>query len=293
MNTSPYEKGLFLSHILKKSREHILTHPDIYPVEYSQSEIAKGEFNRVNLTKRQQKQYRAMAARRLKNEPLAYILGHKEFYDLDFKVTPATLIPRPETEHLVEEVIKLKPKNSTLIDIGTGSGNIIISIAYNMKHITYNRINFYGIDISSKALKIAKYNAKRHKLDKKIKFIKSDLLDHFIKHQPLNIKRLIIIANLPYLSEKIYNSAMPDVKNYEPKTALLGGKDGLDYYEKLFKQIKTLKKNCYMFYVTCYMEISPEQKTKMEKIIKKYFPGSKPEFSKDLAGKWRIAGFSI
>lgn len=263
----PYEQELILAHILKKSREYVLTHPDIA------------------LTKHQQKQYRNMAARRLKNEPLAYILGHKEFYGLDFKVSPQTLIPRPETELLIEEVLRLKPKNSFIIDVGTGSGNIIISLSKNIKE----KNTYFGVDISEKALAVAKYNARKHKVYRKIRFIKSDLMDHFIKYRPLNIKQLIIVANLPYLSEKIYNSTMPDVKNHEPKIALYGGSDGLEYYKRLFKQIQIIKENCYMLHVSCYMEISPEQKKKLSKIAKKDFPGCKIGFKKDLGGKWRIA----
>jgi release factor glutamine methyltransferase len=278
----PLEQELILSHILKKSREYVLTHPEI------------------QLSKKQEQLFATMSARRLKNEPMAYILGRKEFYGLDFKVTRHTLIPRPETELLVEELIKLKHKNCTIIDIGTGSGNIIISIAKNLKFRISN-LKFIGVDISSKALKIAKYNAKKHGVDKKIRFFKSNLLNYFLNNltiKPFN--NLIIVANLPYLSNKIYNSAKSDVKNFEPKIALSGGDDGLDHYKNLFKQIKTLKKNCSMFHaclsgrqVLCYMEISPEQKNELSEIIKRCFPKSKPKFQKDMAQKWRIAYFSI
>jgi len=243
----------------------------------------------MRLNKKQKQLLHKMSARRLKNEPLAHILGHKEFYGLDFKVTRHTLIPRPETELLVEEIIKLRPKNSTIIDVGTGSGNIIISLCKNIK----NKNNYYGIDISEKALRVAKYNTRKHGVDKKIIFIKGDLLKPFILNSKFEIRNFIIVANLPYLSNKIYNSAKPDVKNFEPKIALSGGDNGLDYYKKLFKQIKTLKENCFMFHVLCYMEISPEQKLKLEKMVQKYFPGSKLAFQKDLARKWRIASFSI
>jgi release factor glutamine methyltransferase len=238
-----------------------------------------------------------MIAGRLKNEPLAYILSHQGFYGLDFKVSRHTLIPRPETELLVEEIVKTKPKNSIIIDVGTGSGNIIISLCKSIE----NKNTYYGADISPKALQIAKYNAKRHKLNSKIKFIKSDLLNYFLNNltiKPFN--NLIIVANLPYLSEKIYNCVSKDIKKYEPKIALLGGYNGLDCYKKLFKQIKIIKKSCYVLpaspaggRVTCYVEISPEQKPKLEKILKKYFPKSRLKFQKDLAKKWRVVEFSI
>jgi release factor glutamine methyltransferase len=266
-----YEQELILSHILKKSREHVLTHPE------------------MRLDKKQEQSLHKMSVRRVKNEPLAYILSHKEFYGLDFKVTRHTLIPRPETELIVEEIIKSKPKNNTIIDVGTGSGNIIISLCKNIR----NKNNYYGIDISPKALRVAKYNAKKNKVGKRIKFIKSDLLDYFIKHQLLNIKQLIIVANLPYLSKEIYKNTLPDVKNYEPKIALLSKKEGMYHHQKLFNQIKTLKNNCSMINIRCLIEFSPEQKLKLEKLVQKYFPGSKPDFQKDLAWKWRIASFSI
>lgn len=273
------EQELILAHILKKSREYVLAHPEI------------------KLNKLQQKKYQNMIKRRLKNEPLAYILGHQGFYGLDFKVNRHTLIPRPETEHLVDAVIdKLKlvsRKRIIIIDIGTGSGNIIISIAHNTKHMAHNKINFYGTDISTRALKIAKYNAKKYVLNKKIKFIRGDLLNPFIQNSKLKIQNYIIVANLPYLSKKIYNSAKKNVKNYEPKSALYGGTDGLDYYKKLFKQIKILMNNRYALCVTCYAEISPEQKNKLEKTIKHNFPDSPMEFKKDLAQKWRMVQVEI
>lgn len=294
----PFELSLILAHILKKSREYVLAHPEVHPMEYSAAPSRQGRiFHGVKLTNLQQKKYRSLVARRLKNEPMAYILGEKGFYGLDFKVNRHTLIPRPETEYIVELVTQnINPGgNYTVIDVGTGSGNIITSIAYSIKHIAYNKISFYGVDINNEALKIAKTNAKKYKLGKKIKFIKSDLLTKFIRDTKYEIQNtnLIIVANLPYLSKKIYDSAPADVKNYEPKTALYGGKDGLDYYRKLFNQIKLLKKNCHMLRVSCYMEFSPEQKNLLAGLIKKYFPISQSQFKKDLAGKWRIASFKI
>lgn len=268
---------LIIAHILKKTREFILAH-----LEYKLN-----KFQISNLIRRG-----GQISRRMRGEPLAYILGHKEFFGLDFKVNRHTLIPRPETEMLVEEVLKLQPKNSTLIDVGAGSGNIIISLIKNLK--TKNK--FIATDISAQALKIAKYNAKRHKVDKNIAFLKSDLLKNKKLTDNLTMRQcgnLIIIANLPYLSEKIYNSTARDVKNYEPKSALASGIDGLDHYGKLLQQIKKLKKDCFMFHASCFMEISPEQKPALQKIAGSVLPGAKLEFMKDLAGKWRICKIVI
>jgi release factor glutamine methyltransferase len=267
-----FEQQLILAHILKKSREYVLAHPEI------------------ELTQAQKRLFERLINRRKKHEPLAYILGRKEFYGLDFELTKHTLIPRPETELLVEEIINSKPKNKTIIDIGTGSGNIIITLAENIK----DQNNYFAIDVSKKALAIAKLNAKKHKVDKKIKFIESDLLKNKKMLGHLAMKQCndaIIIANLPYLSKHIYSSAMPDVKNFEPKSALLSGEEGLDHYKKLFSQIKKLEtKNRRLKTI---LEISPEQKTKITPIIKKVFPRANIFFKKDLAGKWRMVSFEI
>lgn len=267
---------LIISHILKKPREFVLAHPE--------ARVAPNYELRI-------KNY---ANRRMRGEPLAYILGHKEFYGLDFKVDENTLIPRPETELLVEIVHnKLTTNNqqpTTIIDIGTGSGNIIISMAHNMRHGTWNNFKFYGIDISTKALQIAKQNAKTHKVDKKIKFICGNLLEPVIKSKIVNHKsKIIILANLPYLSREIYNSTPVSVKKYEPKSALYSSKAGLNHYEKLLQQIKKLQKSCSLFHVSCFMELSPEQKTPLNKLAKKHLPHAKIAFYKDLSGRWRIA----
>ncbi|HLN18783.1 MAG TPA: hypothetical protein VK255_01270, partial [Patescibacteria group bacterium] len=133
---------------------------------------------------------------------------------------------------------------------------------------------------------IAKLNAKKNKVGKKLKFIKSDLLKKFLRHTGNKMRDNIIIANLPYLSKKIYSQTPPDVKNFEPKSALLSGKHGLDHYEKLFIQMKSLKdKNSKL---KAFLEISPEQKTIINRLIKNHFPQAQISYKKDLSGKWRM-----
>lgn len=184
----------------------------------------------------------------------------------------------------MEKAIKSKPRNNIIVDIGTGSGNIIIALAKKLKDAE----GFIAIDISEKALRVAKQNAKIHAVNRKIKFLKGDLLSPIISNlQLVTGKRIVIVANLPYLSKSIYASAPPSVRKFEPRMALLSGRDGLANYKKLFLQIKLLVIN-YELRVTTFIEISPEQKKKLGKLARDIFPAAKIAFYKDLAGKWRI-----
>lgn len=263
---------LIIANSLAKTREFVLTHPEHKPTG---AQIAK-----IN----------SFAHRRGKHEPLAYILGYKEFYGLNFKVTTNTLIPRPETELLVEEAIqevRSKQKELRIIDIGTGSGCIIISIAKEFKNIS---AEFYGIDISRNALQVAKKNSKTHNVEKKITFLKGNLLEPIIKTGKLsvaNCQPLIILANLPYLDSEWKNLLKStDTKGlkFEPSIALYAGKDGLDAYRKLSEQIIKLKERT-KIPMTIFCEIGHTQKKEMEKI---FSFADKISFKKDLSGKWRV-----
>ncbi|MFA6790015.1 MAG: peptide chain release factor N(5)-glutamine methyltransferase, partial [Parcubacteria group bacterium] len=249
--------------------------------------------------------------RRMKHEPIAYITGHKEFYGLDFEVNKHTLIPRPETELIVDLVLKqatsdkgqentgITKKNKKLsdtryaiCDIGTGSGNIIVSIAKRLESKNNNH-ELYGIDVSRMALKIARKNSKRHNVARNIKFIHGSLLSPLTeKLTKLKLDKLIIAANLPYLSKKIYASSPKDVSKYEPGSSLYSENYGLAHYEKLLKQISERFAICDLRFAI-FFEISPEQKNKLEKIIKNYFPKAKVKFYKDLAGKRRVCKITI
>jgi len=277
---APLDMELLFSFVLKKTREFVLAHP-----EYA-------------IFKNQELRIRNYAERRIKHEPMAYILGKKEFYGLDFKVNNNTLIPRPETELLVdlalEEVrilLRNKLRNINIIDIGTGSGNIIISLAKQWTSNVPNRhsMSLFGIDISKKALLAAEQNAKAHKLGNKIKFLHGNLLGPVIGNWKLEIgnSRTIVLANLPYLSSRIYASAPKDVKLYEPKTALYSPRKGLNHYINLLKQAKKLPP------ASLFLEISPEQKSFLQKIIKQILPSTKSTFHKDLAGKWRVCKIKL
>jgi release factor glutamine methyltransferase len=272
---------LLIAHSLGKTREFVLTHP-----EY---ELSADKFSII----------KDLIKRRIKHEPIAYLTGHKEFYGLEFIVNKNTLIPRPETEMMVEQTLDLLNNQfhdkTMVIDVGTGSGCIITSIAHNIYYETSDtkqrrNIEFFGSDISKDALLIAKKNAKANGLNKKIKFLNGSMLDPFIRNSKFEIRnsRMIILANLPYLSKEIFSSSPIDVKKYEPKSALYSPKEGLKHYQDLLLQIQELKKKHSNISITCLMEISPEQKKKLSQIIKKLFLSAKILFIKDLAKKWRI-----
>jgi len=281
---------LIISLVIKKPREFILAHPEYELVESLKLKVER------------------LIARRVKGEPLAYILGRKEFYGLEFKVNKNTLIPRPETEmmidyitHNMEHKIRGKKESIIFIDVGTGSGCIIIALA---KKILNNEsrimparqcqasagenYEFIGIDISGSALNIARQNAKLNGVNKNIKFLRSNLLNPLIKNLKLKIKnsRMVIMANLPYLTPaQIKNS--PSIK-YEPKLALDAGRDGLKYYKSLFNQLKKIHNS---YYVLC--EINPSQTSKIKKIIKNNFPAAKIQIKKDLRGLNRLAVINL
>ncbi len=213
--------------------------------------------------------------KRLENYSFAHIAKEKEFYNLKFLVNSNTLIPRADSELLVDITLNyLKEnnlKNPNIIDIGTGTGCLILSIANN-----HPKANYYATDISNKALKVAKTNARKLKLKDTITFKQSNLLNN-IKNTTFDI----IVSNLPYLTKG-------QMKEYsiqkEPKTALLGNKDGLEYYTKLLKQINNYTKEKHLI----LLEIDPQQKDKIKEIIQKYLPKGKIQFHKDLQGNTRV-----
>jgi release factor glutamine methyltransferase len=259
------EAGILLSAVTKKTREYIISHPD------------------ETLSFREVFVFKNMVNKRLSGYSSAVIIGHKWFYGFDFLVNKKVLIPRPETELMVEKVIQevrsRKSEIKNLIDIGTGTGCIIISL---VKNLPKEDIKFYGLDISKKALIIARKNAKQNNVDSCINFLYSDLLniiDKYIFDEPT-----IITANLPYLTlEQVKNS--PTIQK-EPRLALLAGADGLDCYRLLFKQINERKINSGL---VIFCEIDETQKDSMAELIRQDFPSSNFELIKDLGGHYRLA----
>lgn len=269
------ESELLLSFVLKKSKEFLYAHPE------------------TKLTAKQLKTFQTLANRRTKDEPIAYILGYKDFYGLRFKVTKDTLIPRPETEWLVDKALELIPllaspmpreekvvntphnlggvkvgaknKEVKILDVGTGSGCIAVSIKKHLKNS-----NVTGIDVSSKALNVAKYNARKHKT--KISFINSNLFSKL-----KNNKFDIIIANLPYVPIQDYQKLKNNLK-YEPKSAITDNTNDFKIYKKFFEQAKkyiNLKS-------TILLEIDSKAKKFITTFTKQFLPNYKPLFYKDL-----------
>lgn len=175
------------------------------------------------LTSQQEADLEAMLSRRLKYEPMQYILGHCEFMGLDFKVNGNTLIPRPDTECLVEYVLNYIKENNakTVLDIGTGSGAVIISLA------ALGNIEGIGADISEGALMVARENAVINHVEDKVNFIKSDLFENITGGFD------IIVSNPPYIESGVIPTLGSNVKDYEPVSALDGGSDGLNFYRAI------------------------------------------------------------
>ena len=169
-----------------------------------------------------------MAKRRLKHEPVSRILGTKEFYGRQFKISPAVLDPRPDTETLIDLALSATPKNLNfdILDIGTGTGAIIITMLC-------ERVNAFGIatDISSKALQIAEQNARNLKVNDRLQLIQTSWCD--------DINQLfdLIVSNPPYIASNKISQLAPDVKNHDPHLALDGGTDGLDPYREIARQV--------------------------------------------------------
>lgn len=169
--------------------------------------------------------------RRAKKEPMQYILGVCEFMSLDFIVTPDTLIPRPDTEILTQKVIDfVGDKQFKMLEIGTGSGCISVSCLKYCEHLKVD-----AVDISQGAINVAKRNSEKHNVDNRINFILMDILNNYPKGG-----YDIIVSNPPYIEEDVIPTLMPDVRDYEPISALVGGADGLDFYRRIVEKSKDI-----------------------------------------------------
>tara|TARA_Y100001970_G_scaffold87164_1_gene109993 strand:+ start:5972 stop:6814 length:843 start_codon:yes stop_codon:yes gene_type:complete len=223
------------------------------------------KLNRANLLlnlnnkikKNHKKTFFNLINRRKKNEPIAYILGYKEFWKKNFKINKSALIPRPDTEILVEQVLKELKKNDSkqILDIGTGSGCIILSVLNERK-----KSFGYGIDISKKAINLAKSNAKIQHISNRIKFLHSDIDNYnFGKYD-------LIVSNPPYIKLSDFSVLDNGIKFFEPNLALDGGVDGFSKIRKVIKKSSILAKKKGKL----VLEIGFNQKFETQKILKKY-----------------------
>lgn len=252
------DSQLIVSHYLKLPRWKLITEKDTEISEETVKEILK------------------LIEKRAKGVPVAYITKRKEFFGIKFYVDDRVLIPRPETEILVEKVLqKLKNKRGKIrgLDIGVGSGAISIALLKNIPDLT-----MYGTDVSDDALKVAEINARLRFVNNRLKLIKSNLFSNLNK----NIKFDFIVSNPPYISREDYLNLKIEVKN-EPKIALISGKKGLAFYERIISKSKE--------YLIEDGFLAVEIGYKQEKTVKNLFEKNKfkdIEVYKDLNGISRV-----
>jgi len=212
--------------------------------------------SKTHITKEVRQKYYNAIKRRVKNEPIAYITGKREFWSHNFLVNSFTLIPRPETELLIYKIVNyFKNKSINILDIGTGSGCILLSILKELKNA-----RGVGIDVSSKTIKIAKLNSNNLGLTNCSKLIVSDI------NKFNSGKYDLIVSNPPYIPYRNIRNLSKDIINYEPLVALNGGNDGLDLIKKvIYKSSKLLKKNGLLA-----IEIGNKQYTKVSNILNRF-----------------------
>lgn len=204
---------ILLAHALERDRTYSLTHPD---------ETLEGPAL---------DQFRALVEKRADGVPVQYLTNHQEFYGLDFVVSPEVFIPRPETELIVDEVLALNRKEDPLIiDVGTGSGCLAVTLA---AQLPGSRL--IALDLSESALKVAQINARRHDVEQRVWFLVGDLLSPLLPGAA-GRRADFIVANPPYISEIEFDALHREVRDYEPRIALLAGEDGLAIHRRLLSE---------------------------------------------------------
>jgi release factor glutamine methyltransferase len=241
-----HEAEIILANLLKRPRTYLLAHPE------------------KKLGWKLVRQFNQHIARRERGEPLAYIFGQTYFYKHEFLVDKRVLIPRPETEWLVEAAnatLKQNPEIGMIIDVGTGSGAIVLSIYKSLPPSRCREIKWLATDYSASALTVARLNARRLKVSRVV-FQRGDLLQPSLKKiSGLKVhKKVLLLANLPYLPNADYKKTPVEVFKFEPKQALVAGPDGLKFYNRLIKQVAKLKRE-----VICFFEIDPGQAAAIKK----------------------------
>jgi len=249
------------------------------------------------LTPKQEERFHTFIRRRAAFEPVAYIVGSKEFYKRRFQVNRFVLIPRPATESLVEHALSAasgpERDQTVFADIGTGSGAIAVTLA------AESRLPVFATDISRQAVAIAKTNATEHRVDDLVDVRQGNLIEPVVRvltsvssTHPDAIRRLVLCANLPYLTHFQVETGQREVRDFEPREALVAGQDGLDAYWDLFRQLKkhrqTLPKS-----LGVLIEIDPSQRQAVTDLICHDFTYAQPTVHKDLDGFDRIVASEL
>lgn len=267
------EAESLLAFLLKRDPSWPLAHPE--------AEVAPAIANA----------FATLIARRARRVPYAYLTGEKGFYGSSFVVTKGTLIPRPETETLVDAVLSFLSSRSkrsaaeesiSILDIGTGSGAIGLTLAAEIPHARVT-----AIDASEKALRVARLNAKRLKVGGRVKFLKYDILKPdrslvFARENRDGIR--IVTANLPYLPIDTWKRAQPEVRMHEPRLALVSGRDGLRHYRALFRQLARWKRPLALLAI----EAEPEHMRALVRLVHEVWPRARTEIFNDLHGDARV-----
>lgn len=236
-----------------------------------------------SLPRRAENAYRRAIQRRLAGEPAPYITRRKEFFGREFEVSPAAIIPRPETETLIEHVLcfareRLAGRAVHIVDVGVGCGAIAVTLAHELPQAIVT-----AVDISKRALALARRNAERHGVDKRIAFLRGDLL------APVTTPVEVIVANLPYVTTPDWERLPPEIRMHEPRRGVDGGPDGLRLIRRLLRQAPArLKPGGALF-----LEIGDEQGQAALRLARQAFPEARVEVARDLAGLDRVAAILI
>jgi release factor glutamine methyltransferase len=261
------DAAVLLGHVLGVSRASLYTHPE------------------RQLSEAEQARYSQLIERRALGEPVAYLTGHREFMGLDFLVDRRVLIPRPETESLVEAALaEVQRREETLLpslrvaDIGTGSGAIAIALAAHEPRLPL----IYATDLSADALLLAEENARRLQVAGRVRFLQGDLLE------PLPEPVDLLLANLPYVAPGEAEILPIDVREYEPHLALFGQDDGLGHIQRLLASAPPLLKPGALV----LLEFGYQQREALEQMIPALLPGTQARFLSDYAGWDRVVALS-
>ncbi|MCC6643444.1 peptide chain release factor N(5)-glutamine methyltransferase [Candidatus Peregrinibacteria bacterium] len=280
-------KMVKINQLIKQTRENWGENPDNLAIEVWLAEcVGKDKTylfinGEIEVDGEVEQRYWQGVNRLMAGEPLAQLIGYKEFYGIKFQVNADVLIPRPESELLVDLSRKFIQENCQnlaeirVIDVGTGSGCILLSLA-----VVENQVKGLGLEISEEALKVARTNLEFLKIEERVNLKKSDLLQ-----EAADFPADIILANLPYIGTEKFNFVANDVEKYEPAVALFGGSDGLDLYRKMFDQLQKFPWKPRLM----IGEFGFGQAEIMETVLKEKFPEAiAMEIINDLAGIPRV-----